>query len=173
MWLWACLLGFGLASVAVASFNGWHGGATVLGRYMLPFLPLALYALKELPRTAPWIALASGLGVISLFNMLAVAAVSPMAPDLAINPLYGITYRAFFEGKLSPYHFPIRLLHKQPDWSELARWTNWNWGQLIGLQGLWSLAPLVGAWLVGAGLLWHVTRTPAALTANAVSPGDA
>lgn len=167
-WLWACSASCGLGLLSVSSFNGWHGGATVCARYLLPFVPTALIALGEIrwsvwSRRGAW-----ALGLLSAANMLAVAAVNPLCPDAHRNPLYGYTYQMLAAGKLAPYPFPVRLLQYDPEWRELRTWAMWNWGQLLGAKGLWSLAPLALIWLLGALLLIAALRAaePAAVEAR-------
>lgn len=153
--LWLCagtVLAFLLAN---AAFNGWHGGATVQPRYLLPCLPLLCLALKEVPpyglpgRTLYLV------GLVSALNMLAIAAVNPLCPDQHANPLYGYTWDMFLAGRLSPYPFPIRLQQLHALWPQLKHLAMWNWGQLAGLHGLWSLGPLA---LVA--VIAHRTRPP-------------
>lgn len=151
-WLWGSALTGIAGLLAVASFNGWHGGATVCARYLLPFLPVFFLAVTQLQWTR-WISAAAILlGVISISNMLAVAAVNPLCPDAHPNPLYGYTYAKLLAGELTPYPFPIRLLNYHPEWPALREWAMWNWGELIGLRGLSSLLPLLAAWSGAA--LW-------------------
>ncbi|HEX7477112.1 MAG TPA: hypothetical protein VF331_04860 [Polyangiales bacterium] len=152
-WLWSCLLTSLAASLTVAGFNGWHGGSTVCARYLLPFVPIAFFAAKELPSTRTGSALALLLGGLSVCNMLAVAAVSPLCPDKDRNPLYGYTYDLFFQGKLAPYDLSIRLLRYGPHWSAVRGFTTWNLGELLGLTGLWTLLPLLVLWLAAAVVL--------------------
>ncbi len=139
--LWVCagtVVGFLLAN---AAFAGWHGGYTVFARYLIPSLPLFCLALKELPQTSKvrYALLASA--VLSLCNMLAIAAVNPICSDSSPSP-FGMTYQMFFSGKLSTLALPIRLQEFHPQWLEFQQWTVWNLGQLMGLQRAWSLLPL-------------------------------
>jgi hypothetical protein len=131
---------------ANASFNGWHGGSSVGARYLICTLPFLGLALAALPRSAvvTWFAL--GLTSLSIFNMLAIAAVSPLAPTNP-NPLYGLTYAFFFQGRLTPWAFSVRVLHLDPAWQQLKEFSMCNLGELMGLPGLSSLVPL----LLGVG----------------------
>jgi hypothetical protein len=152
-WLWCCAGSCVAFTLAVAGFNGWHGGSTVCARYLLPCLPLSFLAIAHI-RWTPWLTrAASALAALSVFNMLAVAAVNPLCPDEHPNPLYGYTYQALWSGRIAPYAFSIRLLHYDPSWPELRPWAMWNWGELLGLHGGWSLLPLLAAWALGAWLL--------------------
>jgi hypothetical protein len=145
--LWACVAGFAGNVLWVASFNGWHGGATACARYLLVALPLVVLAWRELPASRAAAILLTTSGAISMINMLAVAAVSPLVDERVLNPLYGETLRRFVEGDLHPLVLPIRLQHLLPD---LVRWrltTAWNWGDLMGLSGLSRIVP----WIVLVG----------------------
>lgn len=156
---WLCL-GASLAYLlANASFNGWHGGATVGARYLicaLPFLVLGLCGLAW-SRNMTW-AFAL-LFAVSALNMLAIAAINPTAPDELTNPLYGYTYALFLDGKLSPYPFGIKLLMLHPDWKQWSEFAMWNVGELLGLPGLWSLLPLG----LGTGTIAFMVRSAAFL----------
>ena len=76
---WLCIIMIGVYLALNASFNGWHGGTVVGARYQILALPFWVLALKELPWKGLWRPTAVALGGISAFNMLAVAAVSPMS----------------------------------------------------------------------------------------------
>jgi hypothetical protein len=149
--------------LAVASFNGWHGGSTVCARYLLPCLPLAFVAIGQIEWKAWSLRVACVLGVLSVSNMLAVAAVNPLCPDEHPNPLYGYTYSALWAGKVAPYAFPIRLLQFDPSWPALREWAMWNWGELAGLRGGWSLVPLLIVWAACALQLARVAARRATL----------
>ncbi len=157
-WLWGCLLTAVFGSLTVSAFNGWHGGATVLQRYMLLFLPVAFLATKELAFSPSGKALALALGALSIANMLAIAAVNPLCPDRHPNPLYGYTYSMLGQGQVAPYDLPIRLLSYQPEWSLVKQWTAWNWGHALGLHGIATLLPLLAFWAVCAVLLQRTLR---------------
>ncbi len=149
-----------------ASFNGWHGGWTVGARYQIAVLPLWVLAFKEMivpawSRRWSRLALAAAL-LVSVFNMTAVAAVSPTSPyqpgkagDKALNPIYLGTYDAFFQGRLSPLKHSVT--RKGP-----VRLRACNAGELLGLKGLWSLLPL-GVIMIGGGILlgrWASSASP-------------
>lgn len=158
-WLWSCLATPLGALLVVSGFHGWYGGATVMTRYLLPFLPIAFVASRELsftPRTLAW---SVPVAAWSVTNMLAVAAVNPLVPWNRDNPLYGFTYPLLWQGSLSPYAFPMRLHQELPEWSMIEHFSMWNWGQLLGLSGLWSLAPLLVAWTGAALAMRAALRT--------------
>lgn len=94
------LLGVCAAAIFLmnASFNGWHGGATTLARYLIPILP----ALTILSVASP---LKSGaarwsfllLALLSCCNMFAVAQYATMAYERDASPLYGTAYATMFD----------------------------------------------------------------------------
>ncbi len=148
---WLCLAGMALFLAANASFNGWHGGAVVCARYQIPALGFWALAWKELPWTGLWKKLFLAAAAFSAFNMLSVAAVSPMMPDgREQGGLYGWTTPRFLSGKLagegSRDFFVLRINGRR-------LWEPTNGGLLLGLGGLWSLLPLAG--VLGAGLYFR------------------
>jgi hypothetical protein len=153
---YVCLTSALLYLAANASFNGWHGGSSVGARYLInaiPFLGLALHALPNV-RWLRWPA--GGALALSLFNMLAVAAVNPLVPEQVPSPLYGYTYQLFRNGWLAPYPMAMRSLQRHPEWNEVQQFAMWNWGELLGLSGLASLLPLL-ACLAGI-LFWYARK---------------
>ena len=88
----------------------------------------------------------------SALNMLAVAAVSPLVEEGTTHPLYGLTWSRFLAGEFHPYLLPTRLQAIDPTLDAWKHLTVWNWGELLGLSGWASLAPLLLV-LVGLALL--------------------
>jgi hypothetical protein len=149
---WANASAFILTLALVASFNGWHGGATVCARYLIPATPLLARGLAALP-SGRWATVGlAALAVPSSCNMLAVAAVGPLAPDTLANPLRSFIYPHFLAGRLHPYPWPIRLQALHPDFSAWSQLTVWNFGDVLGLTGLARLLPLVTL-IAGASFL--------------------
>ncbi|HTU63367.1 MAG TPA: hypothetical protein VMF89_33125 [Polyangiales bacterium] len=152
-WLWIHALSVGAYFVANASFAGWHGGLSVGSRYLIcaiPQLALGLALLQWTPRLR-WTA--GVLSALSMLNMLAIAAVNPLAPPQP-NPLYGHTYRLLFSGQVNPWTFAVRRLDLHPAWPLLEPFAMWNWGELLGLEGLTSLVP----WLCMLALVAVILR---------------
>ncbi len=141
--LWLAVGVFTANLLWLATFNGWHGGATVCARYLIVALPLLVTGLAELPPgpLSRW--LVSITAAASILNMLAVAAVSPLAPDQLANPLFNETLPRFLSGELHPYVLPVRLTRLHPDFEQWSGVTVWNGGDVFGLSGAWRLAPLV------------------------------
>ena len=93
--VWLCLFTIGGLLALNASFNGWHGGTVVSARYQILALPFWVLCLKEVPWRGIWRPATIVLVGVSAFNMLAVAAVSPMSlpwspdwSDPATSPQY-------------------------------------------------------------------------------------
>ena len=149
---WANAAAFLLTLALVASFNGWNGGATVCARYLILAIPLLARGLAELPSGRSWSLGLAALAIPSLCNMLAIAAVGPLAPDELDNPLLGFIYPHFLAGRLHPYPWPIRLQALRPDFAAWRQLTVWNFGDVLGLTGLARLLPLIGL-IAGASVV--------------------
>lgn len=140
--LWLILTTCVCYLLMIASFNGWHGGATALSRYLIPLMPLLGLTLKALPwtkwQTRIFIALAS----ISTLNMLAISTVSPLVEDGNPNPLL-TTYMRWFSGDIEPFNLTIRLHKFSPDLDTFRDFVTWNLGELMGIKGAWGIVPLL------------------------------
>jgi hypothetical protein len=104
----------------------WDGGAALGPRHcvpMLPFLALGLApALRAVPRA--WIVLAG----VSLLQMVIATAAAPEAPQHG-NPLWSFALPRLLEGQVANYDGTTNL------------------GLLLGLPGVFSLAPLAALWI--------------------------
>ena len=141
--LWGSLGTVVLTLLLVASFNGWHGGATVCARYLIVVLPLLARGLAELPSGRITSAVLGVLAAGSVLNMLAVASVGPLAPDELDSPLTAFTYHHFLAGELHPFPLPIRLQQLHPSFQKWQELTVWNFGDVLGFDGLARVVPLV------------------------------
>lgn len=117
-----------------ASYFAWEGGYSLGPRLLVPVLPL--FALPAVLGFRRWPAVAWALLAVSLLVVGVATATRPLAPPEARNPLVEVT-------------LPLAL----------AGQVNNNWGQLFGLQGWWSVLPLVV--LVAAALLLPPLRRAA------------
>ena len=156
---WICALGFLATLLWVASFNGWHGGASVCARYLIVAIPLLIWALVELIDDREMRHLLGVLGLISAFNMLAVAAVSPLADARSYNPLFQESYRGLWSGALHPYPLPIRLQELDPEFPHHASGNAWSWGELLGLGGVARLIPWLALVALGITLSYRAARS--------------
>lgn len=168
------VIGFFLMNLA---FNGWHGGACVGPRYLIPSLPFYVLLLapfrqwlhERLPRPAVW-ALLACLLVPSVANMLVAASVSPMGDarrtGVWANPLglYYLSLRRSLQapptlppnGFLTPHgHVPIRVDSDAPP--GVRRYAGFNLGELAGLPERWSLLPWLALVAMTCWALWRWT----------------
>ena len=130
-----------------SSFNGWHGGNPIFYRYLIiisPFLVILLIPLLTIQNLFTKLILFF-LSLASAFNMLVITSVSTMTTtDLPTNPLYGDLYSLFFEGNLSYGKYYIRNAWLNYEiYNDYKHLSSWNIGQLLGIQGLYSLVPLL------------------------------
>ena len=138
-----------------ASFHAWTGGDSAAARYQMIVLPFWVMLLKEIPWSRLWRGAYFMLFGISMLNMLALATVSTMLQEDWENPLFEFIYPHFLASSFPPHYFPIRLHLRHPDWAEIAPYSNWNIGGLLGMDGLWGLFPLFVVAAICIGLLRH------------------
>jgi hypothetical protein len=186
--LWLCAGSLILIIVVNSSFNAWHGGASTYMRYQICSIPFWILLLAKIPDVKLWRYAIIFLASCSILNMLAIASVSTECTvplDASIdranfrdsasgekkhvhlpigettkNPLFGWTYSHFTKGDLSTFKSPIRYQGLNPDWGTIREYTSWNMGMLLGLRGLWSLAPLLLAIIAFSVLLISFGRPP-------------
>ena len=131
-------------TAAIFLFNAassmWWGGFAVGPRYLLPMLPFLALPIAFV--LAAW-GDRLGLRIVSGFSLL-----------WSLVAVWSMT--------LAEQAFPSDALrnpwveHVLPNWmaGNVAR----NMGTLLGLDGAWSLAPLLGMLAIAAGVLWLATR---------------
>lgn len=146
-----------------ASLVDWQGGWAMGPRYLIPAIPflavlaagtaLATPARRGLRVTA-YLGFAA-LTAYSAFHMLVGAAVKPEVPVHILRPFGGFLLERFYAGQLAINTQSIDSIAPSPTGERFA----WNLGELMGLHGLASLAPLgVFALAVSAWLVWAVRR---------------
>ena len=159
--LWAMVRGggqraFGVMCAAVAAayllFNSsyymWWGGWSFSARHLAPAVPFLAMAVAAAWRWrwARWaVAL---LGAVAVALHLVVVSVEPQIRDL--NP--STPLEILMSPSLANHYvwlFPRHLL-RLFEYGQLGQ----NLGHLPGLEGLWSLAPLLALWAVGGAVLW-------------------
>ena len=169
--LWLCATSIILIIIVNSSFNAWHGGASTYLRYQICSIPFWILLLAKIPDGRIWRYATIFLASCSILNMLAIASVStectvpldssidranfehsasgdkkqlhPAPVETTKNPLFGWTYGHFKRGDLSTFKSPIRYQALNPEWDTIKEYTSWNMGMLMGLNGLWSLIPLL------------------------------
>ena len=129
-----------------SSFNGWHAGATVFFRYLIitsPFMVILLTPLINIKNIILKL-LTLLLAMLSALNIFVITSVSTIPHFNSSNPLYGLLYPLFFKGELSYVKSYIRNAWVNPEeYKEYLHISSWNIGQLLGLDGLYSLIPLL------------------------------
>jgi hypothetical protein len=133
-----------------AGLNDWHGGWGTGPRHLVPVLPfLALLAgglaAGRIPARIESVTYAA-LATVSAALMLVATAVQPEVPRWYGRPFQEFLFPAFAEGRLATNTLPIHTgrVHERRE--------AWNAGELFGLEGRASLAPL--AVLLAAGMGW-------------------
>ncbi|MFC1680181.1 hypothetical protein ACFL1S_00080 [Pseudomonadota bacterium] len=155
--LWINLATVLIYVLSFSSYYWWHGGATVTARFLIPIIPLLFWALRAIPWSKQSVAVFYGLTCISVANMSVVAAVSPLIEDYTSNPLL-VTYTRFLNSELNPFDLFIKLHKFHPDIADFIQNTTWNVGELMGLEGLSSVAPLILFQMVCVGGLLVLAR---------------
>jgi len=125
-----------------AALHSWEGGWTMGARYLIPAVPFLAFAAGFAAGPALR-ALGAGLVALSVFVMLTGAAVMPEVPVIVPDPLRMFLLPRFFAGDLSVAN---------------PHGAAWNLGQLAGLPGLWSLAPLGALWAAAGVVAWRARR---------------
>ena len=149
-----------------SSLIDWEGGWTIGARYLigaLPFMAVLVAGIaagpswpRVLVRTVCWLGAASAL--YAVFMMLAGTAVKPELPMEVHSPFGEIILPALRAGELALNTQSIDSY----DWRG-QRAHAWNLGQLVGLRGSWSLAPLLLVWGLGA---WWLSRAARAYSSS-------
>jgi hypothetical protein len=140
-----------------ASYFYWEGGWAFGPRQLttaLPFLALGLAPLWDLDRRAGRALLAAGWIWGAGITLVAVST-TPQPPASIKAPVRELLWPAFRDGDLSLN--PQTFVHNSVDAGRLRGGADphaaWNLGELAGLHGLPSLLPLVGVWIVAAGII--------------------
>ena len=141
--------------ILIASFNGWHGGATAVSRYLIPLIPLLGLTLKSIPWQRWHIYGFIALGTVSALNMLALSTVSPLVEDGNPNPILS-SYSRWFSGNIDPFVLTIRLHKFSPDFAGFKHFVTWNLGELMGIKGAWGIVPLLIMQIVLIALLFKL-----------------
>lgn len=128
----------------IAAYAGWHGGRATAARYLIPALPFWCLFLPHVSLLGRWPRrFVHGIAVWSTIQMLAIAAVDPMARSE--QTLHGTILPRFLEGRFKARGGDFYLFRQLAP--EDALDGVFNLGRLVGLRGLSSLAPLLAALL--------------------------
>jgi len=153
-----CLSIFAVALLTNSSFNGWHGGSTFAPRYLIPALPFV--ALPLAPLFARFPKGVASVAALSASLMLLATAVGPLVPKSVPAP-FGSYLLPLAAGRsvqvgLSRIEGPVSVSRAGVyegsaervlgPGSPESHWNAFNLGELCGLQGAWSLLPLLCLW---------------------------
>ncbi len=126
-----------------SSFNGWHSGWSISPRYIIITLPFWLILMNSVNYKGWRFPVAMMLAVYSCFNMLVASALTTEVPLDPCNPLWNEWYPKFFRGSFLTGACPLKLHFLHKDWPQIVRLSNFNLGSICGLDGLFSLIPLL------------------------------
>lgn len=147
-----------------SSLHFWAAGWTFGPRYLFPGVALLAVGLAPawdlMDRSGRF--LLSALGGASVFINLMAVSVQPFAPEGFRHPIRELYLPAFLDGRMSINNGPF-----YGDFSSKA----FNLGEAIGLNGISSLLPLLGIWLVLI-LAWIHRVRPNEALASSKSPQE-
>ena len=135
-----------------AAFNGWHGGACYGPRYLIPILPLVfLLSWPSLVTLSRPRLLICAWSAVLMFVVTATGTFIPYTPIVGGPPFaaaIGLNFSLLLSGKVSVNSQSIREGNWTRDGAELAsgpddRWDSFNLGELLGLEGVYSLLPFL------------------------------
>jgi len=142
-----------------ASYHYWEGGWAYGPRQIMsamPFVALGLGPLWDV-RRAWWRALLGAAFVVGTALTVVAESTNPQPPADIKSPLPDLLWPAFRDGDLSLN--TQTMVHGTPPGgarpaADVPR-AAWNLGEIAGLHGLTSLAPLGVVWMAGAITLWR------------------
>jgi len=154
----ACGIGIIGILLLISSLNGWHGGSATGPRYLIPSFPfwfILLGGLAYAEKRMKWaFYLVSTFGA---FQMLVITSTNTMLSQFTAHPLARV-YSSFFSGNLFDRGFPVKYFPRMTE--EQQQWTQFDWGRLMGLEGLPSLIPF----FVLIGICSYMLRRSSAAT---------
>jgi len=134
----------GLVLGLVASFVHWHSGSATGSRYALLFVTFAVVGVVELwPRYRGYLQVGALWGGFVMLMSVSVTAIPP--PPGQSGPVYNVLawwWGRFWVGDFSVWQQAVAMQHGRPVGTPTLPYA-FNLGQLLGLNGLWSLVPLV------------------------------
>jgi len=135
-----------------ASFYWWKAGLCFGPRYAGASTPLLCVGMAVTWRRArpAWRRVLIGLALCSVFLALMVISTTSQLSMQGNCPIAHSSWPAFWSGQMALNHDSMLTVAEA---GSGARYGAFNLGQLMGMQGLASLVPLLGLWGV-AGLLW-------------------
>jgi hypothetical protein len=147
-----------------ASLVDWEGGWAMGARYLVPALPFLAILAAGVLDPPPAIPRSARIAFAALFGAAAAVAFTLMLVGVSVKPEVYVKIQhpfsqyllpAFRRGALAISTQSIDAAGAPEHGPRFA----WNLGQLMGLRGLWSLAPLM-LWLAAGGA-WIIRQTRA------------
>ena len=171
---WLCLSVTTFYLLFGSSYYLWQGGCSMGPRHLVPMLPFltipAAFGLARLKRTG------LVLVICSIAICVACVATFPEFPDSDVPdpsdrsrtvpeypfPIRDVALRHLAEGRVSEKAVTPdgKIYYVTPRFPD-SKWDAYNLGEVFGLRGAWSLAPLLLFWVLMECLVLHsVTRSP-------------
>jgi hypothetical protein len=140
-----------------ASFYWWKAGLCFGPRYAGACIPLLGVGLAVAWRRArlAWRRVLIGLALCSVFLALMVISTTSQLSMQDNCPIAHSSWPAFWSGQMALNHDSMLTIAEA---GSGGRFGAFNLGQLMGLDGLASLVPLLGLWGVAALLWWRMHR---------------
>jgi len=132
----ACLASALMLTLFIACHSLWRGGWTLGPRYIAPFVPFAAVMILD------WLNRVGGRHPIAARTLLAV----PVVASVAVTGSSSLVSQGFHTAFYNPLTEAVLPLLRDG-------YVTWNLGNLAGLSGGWSAAPLVALTAVGLGAL--------------------
>ena len=140
-----------------ASFYWWKAGLCFGPRYAGACIPLLCVGMAVTWRRARpgWRQVLIGLALCSVFLALVVISTSSQLSMQDNCPIAHSSWPAFWSGQMALNHDSMLTIGEA---GSGGRYRAFNLGQLMGLQGLASLIPLIALWGVAGVLWWRMHR---------------
>jgi hypothetical protein len=136
--------------LVIAGYGYWQGGPAFGPRHLIPVIPLLGLGLAFWPETRAW---RWGLGVLAGLSIavnLVGTATTPFVSEFVPDPLVSVYPGLAVEGALgiNPVGFLTPAADVEERWVRPADYpdASFNLGELVGLRGWMSLAPLALLW---------------------------
>ncbi len=146
--------------LAIAGYSYWQGGPAFGPRHLVPVMPLLGLGLAFWPDGRRWRWLLGVVAAVSVGINLAGTATTPFIDEYVPDPILSVYPGLVRDGALSlnPNTFLTPADQVDDRWAHAAQYphASYNLGELLGLGGWLSLAPLATVWIVGIG--WDVRR---------------
>ena len=150
--------------LAIAGYTYWQGGPAFGPRHLIPAIPLLALGLAFWPERPAWNWSFGALAAVSIGLNLIGTATTPFVSEYIPDPLVSVYPRLAAEGALAinPVSFLTPAADVDAHWQRPAAYPNAssNLGELAGLRGWASLAPLGLLWALALGWLGRVKRRP-------------